>query len=61
MVIKVWQSSFCDGELLVYSGEEGDQYPDNSSNGGEEEGSIERSAAGVAGSSTKGLDQGGCC
>ena len=47
----------------MYSGEEGDQYPDNSSNGGEEEGSIERSAAGagVAGSSTKGLDEGGCC
>ena len=48
----------------MYSGEEGDQYPDNSSNGGEEEGSIERSAAaaaGLAGSSTKGLDQGGCC
>ena len=64
LVIKVWQSSFWDGELLVYSGEEGDQYPDNSSNGGEEEGSIERSAAaagGLAGSSTKGLDQGGCC
>ena len=39
----------------------GDQYPDNS-NGGEEEGSTERSAAagaGLAGSSTKGLDQGG--
>ena len=49
----------------MYSGEERDQYPDNS-NGGEEESSIERSAAaagvgGLAGSSTKGLDQGGCC